>query len=192
MAQRVTFGKWLRRQDPNRLVFLDEASANLAMGRSHVWVQRGEEFVEPRPMNWGDNLTLVGAIRRRGWVVLNTKWRAMNKPAFITWVRRCLAPRLRRGEIVVLDNLQAHKAPEVRRLIEARGATLKRLPPYSHDFNPIEPVWALVKKRIRDYAPRTAVALRRVARTARHAVTPYHCRQFFAHAGYGHSSENRD
>ncbi len=162
------------------------------MGRSHVWVQRGEEYVESRPVNWGDNLTLVGAIRRDGWVVLNTQWRAMTKRAFIAWVRRRLAPRLRHGDIVLLDNLSAHKAPEVRCFIEARGATVKSLPPYSYDFNPIEPAWSLAKKRIRGYAPRTAVALRRVARAARHVVTPYHCRQYFAHAGYGHASGNRD
>lgn len=132
---------------------------------------------------------MVGAIRRRGWVVLSTKWRAMNKVAFITWVRRRLVPRLRRGDIVVLDNLPAHKASGGRCLIEARGACVKRLPPYSHDFNPIEPVWSLVKKRIRDYAPRTGTALRRAAR---HAATPYHCRQYSAHAGYGHSSGKRD
>jgi len=60
------------------------------------------------------------------------------------------------------------------------------------DFNPIEPAWGLVKRRIRDYEPRTGPALRRVARAARHVVTPYHCRQFFAHAGYGHATGNRD
>ena len=182
----------MRRQDPDRLVFLDEAGANLAMGRSHVWIKRGEEYVEPRPMNWGDNLTLVGAIRRCGWIVLSTKWKAMNRVAFIEWVQRRLAPRLRRGDVVLLDNLQAHRAPEVRFFIEQRGATLKPLPPYSHDFNPIEPAWSLVKRRIRDNAPRTGAALRRVARAARHVVTPYHCRQYFAHAGYGNSSGHRD
>lgn len=62
-------------------------------------------------MNWGDNLTLVGAIRRDGWLTLSTKWRAMTKACFIDWVRRGLAPRLRRGDVVLLDNLQAHKAP---------------------------------------------------------------------------------
>jgi transposase len=191
-AKRAVFVKWMRRQDPDRLVFVDEAGANLAMGRSHVWVKRGEEYVEPRPMTWGDNLTLTGAIRRRGWVVLSTQWRAMTKPAFIEWVRRRLAPRLHRGDIVLLDNLQAHKAPEVRWLIEQRGARVRLLPPYSPDFNPIEPAWSLVKRRIRDNAPRTAPALRRVARAARHVVTPYHCRQYFAHAGYGNSSEHRD
>jgi transposase len=158
-AKRTAFRRWVRRQDPRRLVFLDEAGANLAMGRSHAWVKRGEEYVEPRPMNWGDNLTLVGAIRRRGWVVLNTKWKAMNKVSFIEWVRRRLAPRLRRGDIVVLDNLPAHKAPEVEFFIQQRGASIKRLPPYSHDFNPIEAAWSLVKRRIRDCAPRTGPAL---------------------------------
>lgn len=90
-AKRAAFVTWVRLQDPDRLVSVDEAGANLAMGRSHVWVQRGEEYVEARPMNWGDNLTLVGAIRRRGWVVLSTKWRAMNKVAFVEWVRHRLA-----------------------------------------------------------------------------------------------------
>ena len=106
-------------------------------------------------MNWGGNLTMVGAVRRRGWVTLSTKWRAMTKVRFIEWVRRGLAPRLRRGDVVLLDNLAAHKAAEVRVFIEQRGAMLRYLPPYSHDFNPIEPVWALVKKRIRAQAPRT-------------------------------------
>lgn len=190
--KRTAFLKWVRRVDPDRLVFLDEAGANIAMGRSHAWVQRGEEYVEARPMNWGDNLTLVGAVRRRGWVTLSTKWRAMTKQRFIEWVRYRLAPRLRRGDVVLLDNLAAHKAPEVRFFIEQRGATLRYLPPYSHDFNPIEPVWALVKRRIRACAPRSAVALRRIARAAKHVVTPYHCRQYFAHMGYGNSSGNRD
>jgi transposase len=143
-------------------------------------------------MNWGDNLTLVGAIRSRGWVVLSTKWKAMNKLGFIEWVRRRLAPRLRQGDIVVLDNLTAHKALEVNFFVQQRGATLKLLPPYSHDFNPIEPAWSLVKRHLRECAPRTRAALRRVARAGRYAVTSHHCRQFFAHAGYVNSSARRD
>jgi hypothetical protein len=117
------------------LVFLDEAGANLAMGRSHAWVKHGEAYVEARPMNWGDNLTLVGAIRRRGWVVLNTKWRAMNTPS-----------------------------------LHRLGPSPSGAPPDSHDFNPIEPAWSLVKRRIRDDAPRTREALRRVAGRARYVV----------------------
>ena len=77
-------------------------------------------------------------------------------------------------------------------LVEARGATLRFLPPYSYDFNPIEAAWGLVKKRIRSDAPRTARALRRVAQAARHVVTPHHCQQWFTHAGYVNSSTIRD
>ena len=99
-------------------------------------------------------------------------------------VRRRLAPRLRPHDIVLLDNLKAHKAPDVRRLVEARGATLHYLPPYSHDFSPIEPAWGLVKRHIRTHAPRTGSALRRVAQRARHVVHAHHCRQWFVHAGY--------
>ena len=175
---------WMRRVDPARLVVLDEAGANLAMGRSHAWVPRGEEYVEPRPMNWGTNLTLIGAIRRTGWVTLNTKWRALDAAYFIDWVRRRLAPHLRPGDIVLLDNLTAHKDAAVRRLVAARGARLRFLPPYSPDFSPIEPAWSLVKRDLRAHAPRTAPALRRIAQRARHVVRPAHCRQWFNHAGY--------
>lgn len=162
------------------------------MGRSHAWVPRGQEHVEPRPMNWGVNLTMIGAIRQNQWVTLSTRWRTVTKVTFTVWVRDRLAPRLRAGDIVVLDNLRAHMAPAVRTLIEARGATLRFLPPYSYDFNPIEAAWGLVKKRIRAYAPRNASALRRVAQAARHVVRPHHCRQWFAHAGYVNSSTVRD
>ena len=139
-------------------------------------------------MNWGDNLTLIGAIRRSGWVTLGTCWRAMNTRSFVYWVRTRLAPRLRRGDIVLLDNLKAHTAPKVRQLIEQRGATVRFLPPYSYDCNPIESAWGLVKRRIRAHAPRTAGALRQVARPARHVVRPHHCCRWCAHAGYGNSS----
>ena len=190
--KRAAFLTWVRCIDPARLVFIDEAGANITMGRSHAWVLRGTEYVEARPMNWGDNLTMIGAIRRDRWVTLSTRWRAVNKGNFLIWVRRSLGPRLRPGDIAVMDNLQAHKQPAVRAQIEACGATVRYLPPYSHDFNPIEPAWGLVKRRIRHHAPRTAQALRRVARAARYVVRPHHCRQWFAHAGYGNSSTFRD
>ena len=165
--KRAAFLRWVRRIDPQRLVFIDEAGANLAMGRSHAWVPRGTEYVEARPMNWGDNLTLVGAIRRDRWVTLRTRWRAMNKVTFLAWVRRQLVPHLQSGDIVLMDNLQAHKQPAVRAWIEAGGATLRYLPPYSHDLNPIEPAWGLVKRRIRRHAPRTGAAPGRTGRPPR-------------------------
>lgn len=188
----MAFLKRIRRIDPARFVFLDEAGANVAMGRSHVWVERGETYVEPRPMNWGHNLTMIGAVRLTGWVTLATQWGAANTATFVTWVRDRLVPHLQPGDVVVMDNLRAHHAPAVRTLIEASGASVLYLPPYSYDFNPIEPAWALVKKYIRSFAPRTADALRRVARAARHAVAAVHCERFFAHAGYVNSTAVRD
>ena len=154
------------------------------MGRSHAWLPRGTELIEPRPMNWGDNLTMVGAMRIDGWVTMATGWDAMNTARFVAWVRRRLVPRLRRGDIVVLDNLAAHKARAVRDLVEHAGATMRFLPPYSYDFNPIESGWALIKKRIRAVAPRTAHALRTTAQRARRVVRPHHCHSWFAHIGY--------
>jgi len=170
--------------DPRRLVFLDESGAHLAMGRSHAWLPRGRELIEPRPMNWGTNLTMVGALRVDGWLTLATGWQAINTSRFVAWVRRRLVPALRRGDIVLLDNLAAHKARPVRDLIEQAGATVRYLPPYSYDFNPIESAWALMKKRIRAVAPRTAATLRATAQRARRVVQPHHCRSWFAHAGY--------
>lgn len=183
-VKRARFRRWMRRVDPARLVVLDESGANLAMGRSHAWVRRGEEYVEPRPMNWGKNLTLVGAIRPTGWVALSTGWDGMTTERFTRWVRRRLVPRLRPGDIVLLDNLRAHGAPAVAAAVRGAGARLKFLPPYSPDFSPIEPAWGLTKKEIRAHAPRTSQALRRVAQRARYVVRPAHCHAWFVHAGY--------
>jgi transposase len=131
-------------------------------------------------------------VRRTGWVTLATKWQAMTSAIFLRWVRRALIPRLRPGDIVRLDNLKAHTQPGVRIALALAGVRLRYLPPYSHDFNPIESAWALVKKHIKTCAPRHWAALRRVARAARHAVRPLHCHRWFAHAGYGDSSTFRD
>jgi transposase len=183
-AERRAFRDWIGRVDGRRLVFLDESGANLAMGRSHAWVPRGRVLVEPRPRNWGDNLTLVGAMRVDCWLTVATKWGAMTTSRFIEWVQRRLVPRLRRRDIVVLDNLAAHQARRVRTLIEQAGATVRVLPPYSQDFNPIEAAWALIKKRIRAVAPRTGRDLRRTAQRAGRVVRQRHCQNWCAHAGY--------
>jgi transposase len=165
-------------------VFVDESGANLAMGRSHAWVKRGEVLVDPRPMNWGDNLTMIGAIRADRWLTMSTGWEAANAERFVTWVERRLVPKLRPGDVVIMDNLGAHKDARVRLLIEQCDATLAFLPPYSYDFNPIESAWALIKKRIRSIAPRTGRALRSTAQRAWRAIRSEHCHKWYAHAGY--------
>lgn len=174
----------MRRIPPDRLVFLDESGLDVAMHRTHTWVKRGTEYIERVPMNWGTTLTLLGAIRRTGWVTLQTIFATANADRFVAWLRRHLLPRLRRGDVLVLDNLRAHHDARVAPACAHRGIRLLYLPPYSPDLNPIEPAWALQKQHVRKHAPRTSDHLRRVARRARYRVTPRHCQQWFTHAGY--------
>jgi transposase len=157
---------------------------NIAMARTHAWVKKGYEFIDRTPMNWGGNLTLLGAMRVTGWVVLSTMFATTNGDRFVAWLRRSLLRRLNRGDVIVLDNLGAHKDPRVAPLCKARGVRVLYLPPYSPDFNPIESGWALQKQHVRRHAPRDRGALLRVARRARYRITSRHCRSWFAHAGY--------
>ncbi len=108
----------------------------------------------------------------------------MNTVRFVAWVRRHRVRHLRPGDVVVMDNLAAHKARQVRELIERAGATVRFLPPYSHDFNPIEAAWTLMKERIRAVTPRTGPALRCTAQRACRVVRTRHCRNWFAYAGH--------
>ena len=136
-------------------------------------------------MNWGrKSLTLIGALRVTGWIALGTMFNTANGDRFVRWLRRTLLPKLRRGDIIVMDNAKAHHDPRVAPCCAAHGVRVVYLPPYSPDFNPIEPSWALQKQHVRKSAPRDPRSLRRVARRARYRVTPYHCRRWFAHAGY--------
>jgi len=174
----------IRHIPPRKLVFLDESGLNIAMARTHAWVRKGKELVERVPMRWGKNLTLLGAIRATGWVLLSTMFATTNAERFVAWLTRKLLPRLKRGDVLLLDNLKAHKDPRVASTCRAHGVRVIYLPPYSPDFNPIEPGWALQKQHVRRHAPKDPVALRSVARRARYRVTPHHCRQWFSHAGY--------
>jgi transposase len=154
------------------------------MTRSHAWVKKGNEYVERTPMNWGDNLTLLGAIRLAGWVVQSAMFASTNAERFVAWLVTHLLPRLKKGDVLVMDNLSAHHDERVQLWCKRFGVRLIYLPPYSHDFNPIEPGWAHQKQYVRRYAPRDKTALVRVARRARHRITPHHCRAWFRHAGY--------
>ena len=174
----------MKREDATRVVVLDEAAANTKMGRSHAWIRRGDELIDPRPMNWGKSMTMIGAIRLTGWVCLGTLWGAATYESFFRWFSRRLLPKLKRGDIVILDNAKAHKDPRIHRAARARGVKLKYLPPYSPDLSPIEPAWAVAKKYIKAVAPRRQDALRRVAHRARRRITKLHCRAWFEHCGF--------
>jgi transposase len=174
----------MRHVDARDLIFIDESAANTAMSRTHAWVKKGTEPIERRPCGHWYQLTMCGAVTVDGWLAFSTSWQTMNKKRFTIWVRDVLAPRLRPGNIVIMDNLKAHHAARVRELIEERGATIRFLPPYSPDLNPIEPCWAIVKKELRRCAIRDRHALRRGARRARERVRAAHTKAFTKHSGY--------
>jgi hypothetical protein len=156
------------------LVFLDESGAKLALGRSHAWLPRGAVLIEPRPMNWGDNLTMVGAIRVDRWLALGTYWGAMNREWFVTWIRWRLVPKPRRGDVVVLDNLPAHKAREVEILVTAAGARLIYLPPYSPRSQPDRVGVGALQETYPTRGPacRRDPASHRTTRASRHPSAP--------------------
>lgn len=183
-TRRQAFLRAVRTIPIDRLVFLDESGVHVAMHRTHTWVKRGTEYIERVPMNWGRTLTLLGAMRHTGWVILQTMFATANADRFVAWLTRHLLPKLRCGDVLVMDNLRAHHDRRVGPACRQRGIQVLYLPPYSPDLNPIEPGWALQKQQVRKHAPRTADHLRRVARRARYRITPRHCRHWFVHAGY--------
>jgi transposase len=108
----------------------------------------------------------------------------MDGAMFLGWVTQGLAPALRPGEVVILDNLATHKIRGVREALEAAGARLRYLPPYSPDFNPIEPMWSKIKQILRGHAPRTDEQLLRAAKKAFQSISAADCEGFFFSARY--------
>jgi len=157
--------------NPKRLVFLDESFCNTAMAREYGWAPVGERAVGDRPGRSWKTLTLIGAIRIGKRPKLMTHEGSINGTIFRGFVRRRLVPWLKRGDIVLMDNLGAHKVAGVREAIEAVGAVVVYLPTYSPDMNPIELWWPYLKRQIRTLAPRVTARLAAAARRLR-ASTP--------------------
>jgi transposase len=165
-------------------VFVDEAGAHTAMTRLYARAPRGQRAVGAVPQGTWQATTVVSAIRRDGVVASLVFNGATDAAAFRTYVEQVLAPALRPGDIVVLDNLAAHKAPGVTRAIRRAGAGVWYLPPYSPDYNPIEQVWAKVKAHLRKVGARDTEALWDATAEALRAVTAQDCENSFAHCGY--------
>ena len=138
--------------DAARLVFIDETSANTKMMRLHGRCVRGERLVDHVPQGHWKTITFVAALRRHGMRASQTIDGSMTGKKFLAYVERCLAPTLKRKDIVMIDNLPAHKAAGVREAIEARGAMLRYLPKYSPDLNPIEMPFSKLKAYLRKAA----------------------------------------
>ncbi len=170
--------------DPERLVFIDETGASTKMVRLCGRSKRGERCRAPVPHGHWQTTTFTGALRLHGMTAPMVLDGPMNGDAFLAYVEQVLAPTLRPGDVVIMDNLAAHKRSGVRVAIEAAGATLCYLPPYSPDFNPIENAFAKLKALLRKAAARTLDDLWNAIRNALPQFTPAECANYFTAAGY--------
>ena len=165
-------------------MFIDETGASTKMARLWGRARRGERCRAPIPHGHWKTTTFVGGLRLGGMTAPMVLDGAMNGPAFVAYVEQVLTPTLRPGDVVVMDNLPAHKLAAVREVIERAGAELRFLPPYSPDFNPIEMAFSKLKAFLKKAAARTKDALWEAIRQGIDAITPTQCVNFFAAAGY--------
>jgi transposase len=178
---------WFEKQldlDPERLVFIDETWTSTNMARLRGRAPRGQRLRMSVPHGHWKTTTLIAGLRRDRIVAPFVLDGSINRDAFETYVARVLVPELRAGDIVVMDNLSSHKGPLVRELIEAAGARLLYLPPYSPDFNPIENAFAKLKALLRQAAERTVEGLWTTIGRLVDVFTPRECANDFAAAGY--------
>jgi transposase len=154
------------------------------MARRCGRAMKGERLRSGVPHGHWKTTTFVGALTLRGFIAPFVLDGPINRDAFETYVAKVLVPDLRHGDIVVMDNLSSHRGPRVREMIEAAGATLLYLPPYSPDFNPIEMAFSKLKALLRKAAERTIPALWDAIGRLIDLVTPQEAANFFAAAGY--------
>lgn len=169
--------------DRRRLVFTDETGFHLAMTRSHGRAPRGERVVGRVPRRRG-TVTLIGSLALRGLVAALSLPGAMDTPAFDAFVALVLAPRLRSGDVVLLDNLRVHHASHVEAAVAEAKARVMWLPTYSPDLSPIENCWSKVKALVRGEQPRTPDELGTALTGALSAVTREDINGWFKHCGY--------
>jgi transposase len=174
----------VRALDPRRLVFVDECSTNIALTRLYARAPKGERAYGKAPRNWGKNVALICSLGAEGIGAAMNVEGATDGAAFEAYVEHFLAPTLKRGQIVVMDNLQVHKMKRVSELVEGAGAEVLFLPPYSPDMNPIEEAFSKVKGILRRIGARTREALMEATSEALDAVSRRDARGWFGHCGY--------
>ena len=171
--------------DSERFVFVDEMGAHTSLAPLYGYSRKGERVHLQVPRNRGSNTTLLASITLGGMGETMAVEGSTNQEVFEAYVEHVLAPTLEAGQVVIMDNLSAHKpASRVRELIEERGCELIYLPSYSPDFNPIEEAFAKIKGMVRQAGARTKDALVEVLGKALSAISAQHAQGYFKHAGY--------
>lgn len=167
-----------------RLKFIDESGSNLALTRLFGRAAPGVRVCEGVAQNYGENVTMLAALSVRGVCAPMTVNGAVDGEIFRIYIREVLAPTLREGDIVVLDNLGAHRVAGIKEVVEAKGARLEYLPPYSPDYNPIEKCWSKIKTALRKAKARTREALEEALKQALLTISGADARAWFTHCGY--------
>jgi transposase len=171
--------------DPRKLVFIDETATNTKMARLRGRAPRGERCVAAVPFGHWMTTTFTAGLRMDGLIAPMLLDAPMDGEVFLAYVEQILCPELKPGYTVIMDNLPAHKVSGVRQAIEATGASLRYLPSYSPDLNPIEMAFAKLKAILRAEAARTLETLWQAVARAIEQFNPEECQNFFSHAGYG-------
>jgi transposase len=183
--KRGWFWRRVRGMNHHRFIFLDESAVNTAMTPTHGRAPVGERVIASAPRNYGEQTSIIGALSfGRGLLATMTLTGAVDTLAFDAYLTRLLGPQLRRGDVVVLDNLNVHKASQVEQVAAERGARVIWLPPYSPDFSPIEQCWSKIKTLLRAAKARTREELEKALAQAIELITRVNIRGWFKHCGY--------
>jgi transposase len=170
--------------DPRRLRFIDEAGVNLALTRLYGRAPKGERLVERVPRNYGAQTSIVSDLSLGGVEAIMTVEGAVDTLVFDTYVEQLLRPTIKAGDVLVLDNLAAHRASCIQRVAGERGAAVIWLSPYSPDFSPIEMMWSKIKAAMRAAKARSREQLEEALVAALELVTQADCLGWFRHCGY--------
>ena len=170
--------------DPSRLVFIDETAVSTNLVRLNGRAPRGKRVIGSVPLGTWKTITFVAALRYHKMTAPMVVDGAMTSEMFLAYVEQCLVPTLKRNDIVVMDNCRVHLAPAIRAAVEKARATLRYLPKYSPDLNPIELPYSKFKAFLRKVAARTVPGLTRAIRSFIPQVSPQECANYFRHAGY--------
>ncbi len=185
VAAREAWRAWLPLADLTRLVFLDESSVTTQLLRRYGRSRRGQRVIDHTPFAHWHTSTFLAALRVQGLTAPAVFDGPIEGASFLAYVEQVLVPTLQPGDVVILDNLNCHKVAGVADAIHAVGATLKYLPPYSPDFNPIELLFAKLKALLRTARCRSRDAIWAFLGTCLSRFAPTECHGYLRHCGYG-------
>jgi len=176
--------EWLRTVDGRRVFAIDETGSHIAMLPARGWAPKGQRMHETVPRNRGTVLTIIGALTTQGLTAVMTVEGGTSGDVFLAYVNEVLLPEMQRGDIVLMDNLGAHRDHRVLKAFEDAGINVHFQPPYSPEFNPIELAWAKVKWFLRLAKARTYEALNTAVAMAMDMIEPPEAEAYFTHCGF--------